>query len=229
MNLIFDYVIKQIVVSHPNKPGQQEKDTSKYVMNCLAVCKKFRNQKVHIIYQNDGRSSDEFLRDAVIDVVTKDKLNSQIANIPDHRYTLSQDEMAKLKEYGADKDDLTLLPSCQLVDYKLPVPMCMKYTTALGGHNAGEFVKKPNSEFVKLFTGFQVLCQTFGEANEFLSGQRPEDVAEGRIRNMISVLDAQKKGAIFDPNDLRTYGLTAEKGMDIPTPDELMAAEDSPL
>lgn len=215
MNLIFDYVIKSIVVSHPNKPNTKEKDTTKYVMNCLAVCKKFRNQKVHIIYQNDGRGSDEYLRDAVKDVV--ENINTKISNAENNRYTLTQDEMVKLKDYGADHDDLTLLPACQLVDYKLPVPMCMKYSTTLGSHAAGEFVKKPNSEYVKLFASFQVLCQTFGEPNEFLSGQRPEDIAEGRIRNMIPILDAQKEGALFDENDLKIYGLSTEKGMNMPT------------
>lgn len=213
--MIFDYRIKSIQVFHPAKPKSTEKDTEKYTMRCLVACIKFRRQTAVKIYQNDGKNSDEYLLAAVKKTV--ENIDQKITNAKNGRYELSDEELAKLKEYGSDKEDLLLLPCCQLVNYKLPVPMCMKYTNDLNGHKEGEYVCKSNTDYVRIWTDIQVLCETLGADNEFRSGCRPEDVVETITRNMIPITKVIEEGAKLDYNELKFLGLTDEVGGNIPT------------
>lgn len=216
--MILDYRIKSITVFHPSKPNSKEKDTEKYTMRCLVACIKFRRQTAVKVYQNDGKNSDEYLLEAVKKTV--ENLDSKISSAKDNRYALTDEEMSKLKEYGPDKEDLLFLPCCELVNYKLPVPMCMKYTNDLNGHKEGEFVCKPNTEYAKIWTSIQVLCETLGGDGEYRSGCRPEDVAETITRNMIPItVVIEKKEAQLDYNELKFLGLTEETGGNIPTQD----------
>lgn len=218
--MILDYRIKSITVFHPSKPNSTEKDTEKYTMRCLVACIKFRRQTAVKVYQNDGKNSDEYLLEAVKKTV--ENLDSKISSAKDNRYTLTDEEMSKLKEYGSDKEDLLFLPCCELVNYKLPVPMCMKYTHELNGHKEGSYVCKPNSEYAKIWTSLQVLCETLGSEGEYRSGCRPEDVAEAITRNMIPItVVIEKKEAQLDYNELKFLGLTEETGGNIPTQEDV--------
>ena len=223
MAKIFDYYVDRIEVSHPRKKadanGQRQQETDKYVLRCHLVCVDFDAMQIWQTYQNDGKASNETLKNAVLNIMSdngKADVNTLIANAKDNKYVLTEQQIEQLMSYGPRKKDLTLIKACQLVDYKLPVPMCMKYSQELNGHAAGTWVCNPNSDTVKLFTSFQVLCQTFGEPDNFLANQRPEDVAEQRIRQMYSIRDAKKNGAVFNEDELRKYGLTDVQGMNVP-------------
>ena len=214
--MILDYRIKSITVFHPVKPGTKEKDVEKYTMRCLAACIKFRRQTAVKVYQNDGKNSDEYLLAAVKKVVKN--LDNNISSAKEGRYELSDEELAQLKEYGPDKEDLLFLPCCELVNYKLPVPMCMKYSRELNGHKEGEYVCKPNSDYARIWTSLQVLCETLGSEGEYRSGCRPEDVAETMTHNMIPItVVIEKKEVPLDYNELKFLGLTDEVGGNIPT------------
>ena len=218
--MIFDYTIKSITVLHPSKPNSTEKDTEKYTMRCLVACIKFRRQTAVKVYQNDGKNSDEYLLQAVKKTV--ENIDQKITHAKDGRYELSEEELAKLKEYGPDKEDLLFLPCCELVNYKLPVPMLMKYSRELNGHKEGEYVLKPNTEYAKIWTSIQVLCETLGADGEYRSGCRPEDVAETITRNMIPITVAMdKKDVKLDYNELKFLGLTEEVGGNIPTQEDV--------
>lgn len=218
--MILDYRIKSITVFHPSKPNSTEKDVTKYTMRCLVSCIKFRRQTAIKVYQNDGKNSDEYLLDAVKKTVAN--LDSNISSAKDGRYELTDEELTKLKEYGSDKEDLLFLPCCELVNYKLPVPMCMKYSVDLNGHKKGEYVCKPNTEYARIWTSLQVLCETLGSEGEYRSGCRPEDVAETITRNMIPItVVMEKKEAPLDYNELKFLGLTKETGGNIPSQEDV--------
>ena len=223
---VFDYKIVQITIKHPAKAGSNEKALDKYVIRTICQCIKFRQQKVVRLYQHDGRGSDEYFREQVIVACGgKADCDNKIANAKDNAYTLTADEMAKLKD--VDGENLLLMPSCQLVAFRLEHPVCMKYNSDLGNHKKGELVLRANSKYVRIWDSVTVLCQTFGEPVEdvyygdgFLSGQRPCEMAESWLRNTTPLSDIVAEFGFdkVDPMDVTKYNLTGDVvGQDVPT------------
>lgn len=210
---VFDYKIISIDVKHPAKPGKVEKDTDKFVLRTVCQCVKFRQQKVVRIYQHDGRGSDEYLREKVIEAMGGlTEAQQKIADSTGNTYKLSSEELAKLKD--VDGENLLEMPSCQLVSFKLEHPVCMTYNTDLSTHKKGDLVLRANSKYVRIWDSVTVLCQTFGEPVEdvyygdgFLSGQRPCEVAESWLRNTTPLSDivATYGTDVVDPMDLTKY------------------------
>lgn len=218
---ILNYQIRKISVSHPKN------DATKFVLGLTLVCKANRLMQINSTIQHDGAGSDPVLRDAVIDVCspedTPDKIaaiNAKITAAPNQHYELTQTELKALMKYGAFEDNLLDIPNCEYKAMKLPRPVCMKYRTALNGHQVGEWVMQTGTNYAKLYDTFYILVRHLTAAQDSapVAGFEPEKMLDNVLRNYLPLEIAAQEG-VLNPNDAARWnvqGATATAGVTVP-------------
>ena len=98
MAKIFDYYVDRIEVSHPRKKadanGQRQPETDKYVLRCHLVCVDFDAMQIWQTYQDNGKASNETLKNAVLTIMSNNgqaDVNTLIAKRPAIRVNRAAD------------------------------------------------------------------------------------------------------------------------------------------